>query len=142
MFDGAGRLAVVAVLEHGPESGRELSAEAWQAACLEVRCELDADWLRARFPGLLLYAPRVRERTRLIAAARRYDLVDLRPEDCVPEVLQAIPASKRVLSHFDCPADAAALRTRLRAMSAIPARLYRLTVRAGRSGHELVPLQL
>ncbi len=142
MFDGAGRLAVVAVLEHCLASADELSAIAGQAACLEVRSELDCEWLRARTSGTLLYAPREREQARLIAAARRYDLVDLRLEECVPDLLKAIPASKRVLSAFDCPADPVALREKLRAMSAIPARLYRLTVRADRSGDELVPLQL
>ncbi|HMJ87860.1 MAG TPA: type I 3-dehydroquinate dehydratase [Vicinamibacterales bacterium] len=142
MFDGVGRLAVVAVLEYCPASGDELAAIARQAAWLEVRSELDCEWLRARFSGTLLYAPRDRDPARLIAAARHYDLVDLRLEECVAEVLEAIPPSKRVLSALDCSADPTALREQLRAMSSIPARLYRLTVRAERSGDELVPLQL
>lgn len=124
--------SLVAVLDVHPSSGEALREAARQAAWLEVRTEADPDWLRANFDGKLLHSTRV-DAERLIAAARRYDFVDLTPEDCVPRVLDAIPESQRVIS-ASCDAAEAAL--------AIPARLYRLTVHANRSGDEIAPLRL
>lgn len=142
MVDGSDRASVVAVLEHCPASAEALAAIARQAWAIEVRHELDCEWLRGRTGCALLYAPAERDTARLIAAAQRYDFVDLRVDECTPELLDAIPAAKRILSAYDCPATLSALRERLRELSAIPARLYRLTVRAERSGDELAPLQL
>ena len=123
---------VVAVLDAPPSSGESLRASVRHASWLEVRIEADPAWLRAHFPGRLLYA-HGGSAERLIAAARDYDFVSLAPGDCTPRVLAAIPPSQRVLS-ASCREAADAL--------AIPARLYRFTVAAHRSGDELEPLRL
>jgi 3-dehydroquinate dehydratase/shikimate dehydrogenase len=123
---------VVAVLDTPPPSGESLRAAAQHAGWIEVRIEADPAWLRAHFPGKLLYA-RGGGAAHLIAAARDYDFVDLAPDDCTPGVLAAIPPQQRVIS-ASCRGAAEAL--------AIPARLYRFTVPAHRSGDELEPLRL
>jgi 3-dehydroquinate dehydratase/shikimate dehydrogenase len=123
---------LVAVLDVLPPSGEALRQAARTAGWLEVRTEADPHWLRAHFDGELLYAAGGDADT-LLAAARAYDLVDLTPDDCSPRVLDAIPASRRVIS-ASCDDVARAL--------AIPARLYRFTAVAHRSGDELAPLRL
>lgn len=123
---------LVAVLDVPPASGEALREAARAAGWLEVRIDADPEWLRAHFDGRLLYAAGG-DAERLIAAARDYDFVELTLGDCVPRVLDAIAPSQRVLS-VSCDAVEAAL--------AIPARLYRFTLHAHRSGDELVPLQL
>ncbi|HYI12301.1 MAG TPA: shikimate dehydrogenase [Thermoanaerobaculia bacterium] len=123
---------LVAVLDAHPRSAESLHASTRQAGWLEVRVEADPSWLRAHFQGKLLYAAGGGA-DRLLAAAREYDFVNLTPEECVPRVLEGIPAAQRVIS---APCDAA------EAALAIPATLYRFTVHAYRSGDELVPLRL
>lgn len=123
---------LVAVLDALPPSHDTLRAAARHAAWLEVRTEADAASLREHFDGELLYA-RGGSAEERIAAAREYDLVDLAPEDCTPRVLEAIPPSRRVIS---APLEA------VQEALAIPARLYRFTTHARRSGDELAPLQL
>src|SRR5262245_189302 len=88
--------------------GAELQALPPDVDWLEVRADLvggvDADWLRARFSGSLLYSLRssveggaghtspAERRARLIDAARTYDLVELEGDrDLLPEVLEAVP---------------------------------------------------
>lgn len=122
---------LVAVLDAPPASGEALRSAARQASWLEVRIAADAAWLRAHFDGRLLYAAGGDEE-KLIAASRQYDFVALTPEDCTSRVLEAIPAAQRVIT-ASCDAFEAL---------AIPARLYRLTVHAQRSGDELLPLRL
>jgi len=123
---------LVAVLDVSPSSDDALREAARQAGWLEVRVDADPARLRAHFDGALLHARRG-DAESLIAAARDYDFVDLEPADCVPRVLQAIPPARRVIS-APCSAADEAL--------AIPARLYRFTVHAQRSGDELEPLRL
>lgn len=123
---------LVAVLDVPPSSGEQLRESARHGGWLEVRIDADPAWLREHFAGELLYA-NGGGAARLMAAARHYNLVDLAPEACTPEVLAAIPPRQRVVS-APCHAAGAAL--------AIPARLYRFTVPARRSGDELVPLRL
>ena len=132
MSDTTAGTTVVAVLDTPPPSGESLRALVQHASWLEVRIDADPAWLRARFAGSLLYA-RGGGAERLIAAARDYDFVSLAPEDCTPRVLAAIPPSQRVIS-ASCKEAEDAL--------AIPARLYRFTVAAHRSGDELEPLRL
>jgi 3-dehydroquinate dehydratase/shikimate dehydrogenase len=132
MSDTTAGATVVAVLDTPLSSGEWLKASAQHASWLEVRIEADPAWLRSYFPGKLLYSRGGGEK-RLIAAARDYDFVDLSPDDCTPRVLAAIPASQRVIS-ASCKEAADIL--------AIPARLYRFTVPALRSGDELEPLRL
>jgi 3-dehydroquinate dehydratase/shikimate dehydrogenase len=123
---------LVAILDDPSPSADLLEAAAHHAAWLEVRAEADPAWLRAHFPGQLLHAIRG-DAGCLIAAARDFDYIDLTPADCVPRVLEAIPAGRRIIT---APCDLA------EEALAIPARLYRFTVHAHRSGDELVPLRL
>ncbi|HUP60946.1 MAG TPA: shikimate dehydrogenase [Thermoanaerobaculia bacterium] len=123
---------VVAVLDTPPSSGESIRASAQHADWLEVQIEADPAWLRAHFPGKLLYS-RGGGADRVIAASRDYDFVNLTPDDCIPRVLAAIPPSQRVISaSWKESAD----------ILATPARLYRFTVPAHRSGDELEPLRL
>ena len=123
---------VVAVLDALPPSGDALHTSARHASWLEVRVEANPAWLRYHFPGTLLFSRRLGEQA-LIDAARDYDVVDLTLADATPQVLEAIPPQQRMISGSCDEADAA-LR--------IPARLYRFTTHAHRSGDELVPLRL
>lgn len=123
---------VVAVLDALPPSGEALHASARHASWLEVRTDANPSWLRYHFPGTLLFSRRV-SADALIDAARDYDLVDLTLEEADQDVLAAIPPCRRVIS-APCERAEEALR--------IPARLYRFTVHADRSGDELVPLRL
>lgn len=144
------RATVVAVLDGLPSSADDLAALSRAADWLEVRADriddVDVSWLRAHFDGKLLYSLgsdcNVSRRARLAAAARDYDFVDLDTCDLVPHVLNGIPAEKRVISCRRCPADLAHLTDRLRIMSSVPARLYRIETPALKSGDEIAPLAL
>src|SRR5215468_11011143 len=87
--------------------GTELQALPRDVDWLEVRADLvgdvDADWLRSRFAGTLLYSLRstaeggrahassTERCARLIHAARHYDLIELEGDrDLIPEVLDAV----------------------------------------------------
>jgi 3-dehydroquinate dehydratase/shikimate dehydrogenase len=138
---------MVAVLSEPPHpDGGELRALAARADALEVRADLvgdlDPHWLRQHFPGTLVYALRSVEeggqfsgelahrQARLQAAARAYDQVDLEwSRDLTPEMLAAVPASRRRLSrHVGQPADLEALTTFVDRMSETPAALYVLSI--------------
>jgi 3-dehydroquinate dehydratase/shikimate dehydrogenase len=128
-----------------PPNG-ELSSLSQAVAGLEVRADLagdlDADWLRDRFAGELTYSLRPgaeggafagspeERRRRLRAAARRFDLVEV--GDGEPELLEGIPAARRLASWSGAAADAAEVRAAWERLSRIPARLYRLAVRTER----------
>ena len=104
---------VIASLTAAPSADR-LGALAAQAEILEVRADLfpapDVDWLRAHFPGRLLYTLRSAaeggadqrsgsdRRRALAAAAKAYDLVDLERRDVDAGALQSVPAAKRLRS--------------------------------------------
>jgi len=152
------RPLLVATLTEPPSpDGRELGELAAFADWLEVRAdlvgEIDAGWLRERFPGELLYTLRSRAEggactdsrgtrdARLAAAATRYDHVDLEGErDLSPELLARIPAEQRVVSWHGTAADAAALRDRFLQLAQVEAAHYKLVPVATRSGAELAPL--
>jgi 3-dehydroquinate dehydratase / shikimate dehydrogenase len=125
---------------------------------LEVRGDLVGDLDPAGlgfFPGKLLYALRSRaeggafegsperRKRRLIEAAARYDLVDLEAaRDLSPEVLEAVPAERRVLSWHGPAADLDTLKATFERMASVPALLYKLVPTATQSGEELPALQL
>jgi 3-dehydroquinate dehydratase / shikimate dehydrogenase len=150
--------ALVASVRSPPSSsGAELAALPDAVQCLEVRADLidtvDVGWLRSRFPGNLLFSLRSRSqggrfedsgevrRSRLLAAARSYDLVELEGDrDLTPSVLAAIPPQQRLVSWHGPPADAAALRRRFEAYASTEARIYKLVPGAERPGDELEPL--
>lgn len=70
-----------------------------------------------------------------------YALVDLEAaRDLHPEVLEAIPAERRILSWHGAATAATELEERIVEMTGTPARLYKLVPRAARPGEELPPL--
>jgi 3-dehydroquinate dehydratase/shikimate dehydrogenase len=124
---------------------------------LEVRADLVGDlsphWLRNYFPGRLLYTLRSRveggagtdsgreRQARLLEAAPHYDLIDLEGErDPRPDLLQAIPPHKRLLSWHGPTTDACGLKERCVQLSTVAACLYRLVPRAEQPGDALAPL--
>jgi 3-dehydroquinate dehydratase/shikimate dehydrogenase len=155
--------ALVAVLTAPPAAdGRELRALPPAVSCLEVRADrlgdLDPDWLRDHFAGELLYTlrsaaeggdfagSREQRRSRLMAAAARYDLVDLEgARDLDQELLSRLPASRRVLSWHGgaaTAADATELARRFDELAGTAARLYRLGVSARDAADALAPLAM
>lgn len=148
----ATRAAVVAVLGSPPAPDlAELRALAGRADALEVRADLvgdlDVQWLRQQYSGILIYTLRSVEEggqfrgdradrhARLQAAARDYDQVDLEAAtDLTPELLAAVPAGRRRLSRHVGRVGAAAgtwaLTAILDRMTATPAALYVLSIDA------------
>ena len=152
-------LLVASLTEPPAADGRDLEALGKSADWLEVRADLvgdlDPDWLRAHFPGQLLYTLRSgfeggafegsrESRLRRIGeAGPRFDHVDLEGErDLVPELLARIPAARRVVSWHGAPIALPALQARLAHLSSVPAALYKLVPGAANAGDELAPLQL
>ncbi|HEU5159134.1 MAG TPA: type I 3-dehydroquinate dehydratase [Streptosporangiaceae bacterium] len=126
---------------------------------VEVRADITGDVppepLRAHISAALLYTLRStaaggdcpdsteRRHARLIAAAGRYDYVDLEADrDLHPDVLAAIPPERRVVSWHGAAADLAGLRRALDRVTAVKARLYRLVSRADTPGEAVLPLLL
>ncbi len=152
-------LLVASLAEPPSAGGEEIARLAGVAGWLEVRADLVGDldpaWLRERFPGRLLYtlrsraeggahsASRDKRRQRLRENASRYDFVDLEGDrDLAPEVLDEIPAEKRVLSWHGPATELAALRSRFHHLAATPAAIYKLVPRAAHAGEELAVLAL
>ena len=151
------RAILVASLTEPPsEGGQELVALAGRADWLEVRADLvgdlEPDWLRARFPGRLLYTLRSRaewgafegsrekRRRRILENAPRYDLVDLEADrDLAPETAAAVPREKRIVSWHGPAADERGLASRLEHLLSTPAALYKMVSRAANAGEELAP---
>ncbi|HEV7784595.1 MAG TPA: type I 3-dehydroquinate dehydratase, partial [Thermoanaerobaculia bacterium] len=150
-------VATVTTLPDGGLASLEASALAG-VEWLEVRGDLvgDPDPAGLRFfPGRLLYTLRSRaeggafeglperRKRRLIEAAARYDLVDLEvARDLVPEVLEAVPAERRVLSWHGPAADLDTLKATFERMAVVPALLYKLVPTSTQPGEELPALQL
>ena len=102
--------------------------------------------LRSRAEGGASDASAVSRAHRLAEAAELYDLVDLEADrDLEPELLAAVPPSKRVLS-WHGPRDArttlADLEAKLDAMLQTEARIYKLIPFARNADDGLAPLQL
>jgi 3-dehydroquinate dehydratase/shikimate dehydrogenase len=152
------RATLVASLTE-PAGAGLLGSLAGEADVLEVRADLvertDPESIRAEFPGRLLYTLRSRaeggafsnspadRRPRLLAAATRFDLVDLEAErDLEPELLAAIPAERRLVSWHGRPARAAELGRRLERMTAVGARHYKLVPAADSVAAAVAPLKL
>ncbi len=150
---------IVSLVEPPSSGGEEIAALAGRAEALEVRADrigdVDPDWLRARFPGEIVYTlrsrhegggfggSRERRRMRLVAVAPRYDRVDLEADrDLVPDVLAAIPPERRIVSWHGAATDLAGLRARFTHLAETPAALYKLVPTAAHSGEDLVPLAL
>jgi len=134
---------IVAVLDAPPRAGA-LPPDVSGAQWLEWRSSQapDVDALRAQFNGMLAYSTRERDpnrAARLLRAVRTFDLVVLERDDATPEMLAAIPPERRVLS---AEADAVEAHRVAQALTAIPARLYRIVVRATSAGDELAAPRL
>jgi 3-dehydroquinate dehydratase/shikimate dehydrogenase len=151
--------ALVAVVTSPPSpAGEEIASLPPAVHWLEVRADLtgdlDPDWLRGRFRGALLYSLRSRaeggafagsaaeRRARLLAAARRWDLLDLETGDLDAEVLARVPAARRVLSWHGPATGLDALRSRWQRLAATAARLVRLVPAAAEPADGLAPLRL
>ncbi len=152
-------LLVASLTEPPSAEGGELRQLAGVADWLEVRADLvgdlDPDWLRERFPGKLLFtlrssaeggafaAGRERRRSRILESAERFDFVDLEGDrDLAPELLERIPASKRLLSWHGPGAETAALHSRFLHLAQTPAAYYKLVPLAAAAGEELPVLEL
>ncbi|HEX8847859.1 MAG TPA: type I 3-dehydroquinate dehydratase [Pyrinomonadaceae bacterium] len=139
--------------------GHELSALPDVVDWLEVRSDLtgdlDPEWLRNRFRGRLLYSLRSRaeggdfegppdqRQERLKRAARSYDLIELEGvRDLSPDILDLIPAEKRLLSWRGQANGLAELKDRFAKLSSVPATLYKLVVEAAKVSDEMAPLSL
>ncbi|CAM3834115.1 type I 3-dehydroquinate dehydratase [Kibdelosporangium persicum] len=129
---------------------------------LAVRADLLGDIhpavLRDHMSGELIYSLRTtgsggvyagsteqRER-RLLAAAKRYDLVELEiGRDTTPAILAAIPPHHRLLAWYGpstTSTSLTALLARFSQMAGIPARHYSLTTHAATAEQALAPLRL
>lgn len=140
-----------------PLTPADLAGVPQPTAWLQLRADLTGDmpagWLRHHFPGGLLYSLRSRRgggkfdgcvserHRRLISAAGEYDLVELETDsDLAPELLDTIPASKRMISGQCVRSDVASFRSAWQQISAVPARYYCLTATATRTSDGLQPL--
>jgi 3-dehydroquinate dehydratase/shikimate dehydrogenase len=149
---------LIATLAEPPEDGT-FSALPPAVDWLELRAdlcgEIPAAWLRERFAGRLLYTLRsrgeggafegslARRRERLTAAAAEFDRVDLEAErDLQDSLLQAVPATKRVLSWHGPGRETSQLERQFQAMAQVPAALYKLVPSARESSEEVAALEL
>jgi len=143
--------SLIATLSAPPSAdGVELTTLPASVEWLEVRADLvgdlDTDWLRDHFRGRLIYSlpnePTDRHQ-RLIAAAERYDRVELDADrDFSTDLLNQIPQEKRVVSWSGRVTNSSELRNRFDQVSAVPAGLYKLVTQAERIGEEFLPLWL
>jgi 3-dehydroquinate dehydratase/shikimate dehydrogenase len=154
------KATLIATLTTPPSlGGQELSALQDKVDWLEVRSDrvgdLDADWLRSRFKGRLLYSLRSsaegghsqssldRRHARLRWAARFYDMVELEGErDFSPDLLDAIPVEKRLISWHGPASSLSQLEATFAHLSSVPASLYKLVTKAAKGSDELAPLLL
>lgn len=129
---------------------RSLSDQvSWLAVCADGTEVPDGAELHSRFGGRLLYSLPAIDRAdvdraaQLIAAAATYDLVELYGDrDLTTEILDGIPAHKRMLSWYGGPSSTAKLQEQLDRLSAVPARYYKLEIAAQRPGDAIAPLAL
>src|SRR5579872_1916891 len=130
---------------------------AWLQLRADLAGDVPADRLRSHFRGKLLYTLRssdpaaslsgeTRERAnqerksrqvRLLSAAREFDLVELEPDDLVPELLAAIPPQRRLISWRGGPCDGFQLRSIFDRLAATPAHSYCLVPAAAKAGDGL-----
>src|SRR5437667_3913126 len=127
---------VATVLDSPSQQEANLVALSKRVDWLEVRADLvgdpDADWLRSRFRGQLIYTLRssaeggnateslgAREH-RLLTAAKRYDLVTLEGDrDLTPQLLAGIPPRQRLISWHGPAINLAALKSKFAKLSGV-----------------------
>jgi 3-dehydroquinate dehydratase/shikimate dehydrogenase len=151
----------LAAMDAGPGNGylEHLKHLTPPVRLMEVRADrtgdIGAERLRAHFPGSLIYTlrstaadgdcadPADRRRARLIAAADGYDYIDLEADlDLHPDVLDAIPAERRVISWHGRATDLAGLCRTFDRLAGVKASLYRLAPRAETLAEAVPPLLL
>ncbi|MGH8508419.1 MAG: type I 3-dehydroquinate dehydratase [Gammaproteobacteria bacterium] len=143
-----GRAQLVATLDAPPSpEAREIRDADWIEVRAEVTGELDAGWLRNRFRGGLIYSlgagMSAEARCRRLCAAREYDLIDLDGErDLLPEVLEAIPRERRLISWHGPGESHEDLRRRFERYAEVGATLIRLVPCARVLTDGLAPLSL
>jgi 3-dehydroquinate dehydratase/shikimate dehydrogenase len=138
-----------------PDLAAGLEGVEWLEVRADVLGDLDPEPLRHLFPGKLLYTLRSRaeggsfegsqerRKRRLVAAAERYDRVDLEgARDLAPELLTAVPPARRLISWHGAASDATALEACFGRMAAAEAALYKLVPWAVQPGEALAPLVL
>ena len=131
-------------------NGAELTTLPGSVQWLEVRAdlvgEIDTDWLRDHFRGRLIYSFRndsLDRQQRLIAAAERYDRVELDADrDFSTELLNQVPHEKRIVSWYGRVKNPSQLRDRFDLVSSVPASLYKITTQAETISEEFLPLWL
>jgi len=151
-------VALVAVVT-APLRAAEIEEIPRAVACLQIRSDLigdiPADWLRAHFPGQLLYtlrscnaggkfdrSPAERHR-RLAAAARDHDLIELESDsDLQSDLLNAIPAARRMITWRGNVCEASRLHSRFQQIAEVPARYYCMIASASKTSEGLQPLLL
>lgn len=145
-------VAAVTTRQAAMEIQKVPAAVSWLQIRSDLTGDIPAAWLRSRFPGRLLYTCRTSQantvyssewerRQRLIAAAKDYDLVELEAEaDLGPGLLDAIPASKRMIVWRGQSCGASELEGRFSQIVTIPARYYCLFPVAVKASDGLQPL--
>lgn len=142
-----------------PQAALEIDKVPGTVSWLQIRTDLigdiPADWLRSHFAGKLLYTLRsyaaggkfdrskAERRQRLTAAARDYDLVELEADaDLIPELMDAIPAPKRMIVWRGEVCASGQLQARFKEMARVSARYYCLLLKADKASDGLQPLLL
>lgn len=154
-MDSVALVAAITTPQAATEIEKVPSAVSWLQIRADLIGDIPADWLRSHFPGKLLYTLRScgaggkfdrsksERRQRLIAAARDYDLVELEAEaDLIPELMDAIPADKRMIVWRGESYASSQLQARFHQMASVPARYYCVLPRADKASDGLQPLLL
>lgn len=128
-------------------------AVSWLQVKADLTGDIPAAWWRNHFSGKLLYTLRSRNcggafegtrderRSRLIAAAAHYDLVELEAYgDLTPEIVRHIPAEKRLIFHRTPAYSASQLYSTFQEMACTPARFYWLASASSKTSNGLQPL--
>ena len=144
--------SLIATLLKAPSpDGAELTALDDSVEWLEVRADvvgdIDPDWLRSHFKGRLLYALRtngdsLNRLQRLKTAARFYDRVELEETDFAEELLNVVPAERRLVSWCGSVNDLSELRARFAHLASVPASVYKMVTNATTIAEEFLPLSL
>jgi 3-dehydroquinate dehydratase / shikimate dehydrogenase len=141
---------IASLLAPPSPNGVELSNLPDSVEWLEVRAELtgelDPDWLRDHFHGRIIYSFRedsIDRQERLSAAAQRYDRVEIEADrDFMPELLDAVPQEKRLVSWYGRANNSSDLRETFDRVSSVPGSVYKVVTTSGRISEEFLPLWL
>ena len=142
--------SLIATLQDPPSpDGAELSALPDSVEWLELRGDrlgdIDPEWLRSHFRGRVLYSLRTYNgpdrRERLEKAAHAYDRIELDVKtDIAEELLQLIPAEKRLLAWYGSVKDLSELNERFEQLAPVAAAVYKLVTNAATISEEFLPL--